>query len=349
MKVTKLTLGCAVAATALLLSCGKKEPDVAPVPDTEVQTAIDASWMTYVISDIDMMCAFLGENQLYEHFYIPIPDSIKGPQNGNVEPTRDLTDQRLSMNFYDCWSKDAIFRRGEVRLVYDPSDQINPNHNPNALYYHKFGFGGRLTLSDYRVKQIGDSLPWLLSMPAPGTIMNMLQDSAFDPLTEKMTWKIQAKFKFTNPADSTGKSDMTWEGIIYKTLENGNQPEVYNPSKSPAITWSLATCGYYGEVTGKIGSQTYSFKVDEKQKLIRDFTCAPDRVGGVKIGPDGKLEQRAEEHHPFVKGIASFTIGSAYPRQIYFGNESNSNLAWQCDNTGEVMIKGIAYKVNFSK
>ena len=83
--------------------------------------------------------------------------------------------------------------------------------------------------------------------------------------------------------------------------------------------------------------------------LIRDFSCAPDRVRGVKLDPQNNLEKLDLTHHPFVKGVAVFTIGDKYPRQIYFGNESNSGLAWQCDNVGEVMIKGIAYRVNFRK
>lgn len=346
MKVNKLTLGLMiVAASALMGGCGKKEPNVAPEPDTEVQTALDASWMTYVVSDIDMMCSFLGVDVPYEHFYEPIEDSVKGPFSGNIDATRDLSQERLSINFYDCWSKDGIWRRGEVRLIYDPDDKVNPKANPNATYYHRYGFGGLLALSDFRVQRVGDTLPYLLSMPANGTIMNVMAT----PSDQNMKWKIEAKFKFTHPTDETGNSDMTWEGVFYKTLENRSTPGVVDTTKNPAITWSLAVCGYYGEATGKIGNKPFTFSVKESERLIRDFTCTPDRVGGVSIDPNNNLVQRDETHHPFVKGIASFIIGSQYPRQIYFGNEGNPGLAWQCDNVGEVMIKGIAYRVNFIK
>jgi hypothetical protein len=48
-------------------------------------------------------------------------------------------------------------------------------------------------------------------------------------------------------------------------------------------------------------------------------------------------------------GIASFTVAELYPRQIYYGNEGEPGLPLQCDNTGEVLIKGISYRVNFMK
>jgi hypothetical protein len=38
-----------------------------------------------------------------------------------------------------------------------------------------------------------------------------------------------------------------------------------------------------------------------------------------------------------------------YPRQIYFGNEGNATLSAQCDNSAEVLIKGISYRIDLMK
>jgi hypothetical protein len=87
-------------------------------------------------------------------------------------------------------------------------------------------------------------------------------------------------------------------------------------------------------------------------QLVRNFLCYPDKIGTVSLTPSGNnfsLTPRFEEFHPFVSGIASFTTGDKYPRQIYFGNEGGTDLPAQCDNTGEVLIKGIVYRVNFRK
>jgi hypothetical protein len=105
-------------------------------------------------------------------------------------------------------------------------------------------------------------------------------------------------------------------------------------------------------------SATIPFKmtIDANTPLVRDFLCSSDPVSNVtSSGAAGSttISIAKEEHHPFIKGIASFTTGTPaqnlYPRQIYFGNEGNPDTAPQCDNTGEVLIKGISYKVNFRK
>ena len=77
-------------------------------------------------------------------------------------------------------------------------------------------------------------------------------------------------------------------------------------------------------------------------------------LGG--ISSTQPLKTWNSEFHPFKNGIVSFTVGSAYPRQIYYGNEVESQipapeeqLPAQCDNKGIVLIKGISYRVDFMK
>ena len=97
---------------------------------------------------------------------------------------------------------------------------------------------------------------------------------------------------------------------------------------------------------------------DDRHRLVLEKCLVRGRVGrprerrverGVALDERQGLTRLDGWHHPFVNGIATFKPSQKYPRQVYFGNESNVNLAWQCDNAGEVFIKGIAYRVNFRK
>src|SRR5687768_4310137 len=94
MNMKKLTLGISLLASAVLfMGCPKKVPNVPPVADTETQSAVDASWATYVITDIDQICAFMGEDRLLEHFYTPIPGT------STIQPIRDEASKTLIMAF----------------------------------------------------------------------------------------------------------------------------------------------------------------------------------------------------------------------------------------------------------
>jgi hypothetical protein len=344
-----------LAACAAFPGCNKHESSVPPEPDIDTQTALDAAWMTYVVTDIDQMTAFIGVGEERSTFYAPVNTATVSPAGGDVEPYNDPSTTRLSMLFNRTHSRDGRFRTGEIRLRYDPALRLIPEANPNALYYHKYGFAGELTLSDYYIDRSADTAAdlrgrqWLVTMPVAGLINNEMKQSAFNASNEKLTWRISAKFRFRHPTDASGNGDMSWEGTLYKVLENTSDPEVFDPSRNVAVTWSLAVCGYYGEITGKMGNRTYKLSIRENERLVRDFSCTPDRVNGVTISADGAIAPQHESHHPFVKGIAAFEMDNKYPRQVYFGNESNTRLSWQCDNTGEVLIKGIAYKVNFIK
>ncbi len=76
MKMKRVTLGFSIlaASTAFILGCSK-EPNEAPVADTETQSAVYASFANFIASDIDQICSFLGENTLQEHFYKAAPGS----------------------------------------------------------------------------------------------------------------------------------------------------------------------------------------------------------------------------------------------------------------------------------
>src|SRR5688572_21784595 len=116
-KMKKITLGFSVLALAMLfaVSCKKKEPNVEPVADMETQTAIDAAWATYVITDIDQICAFMGEDQLLKHFYTP---DLSVSNSGTISAIRDTTAKALVMGFNKTKCIDGRLREGSVFMYY---------------------------------------------------------------------------------------------------------------------------------------------------------------------------------------------------------------------------------------
>jgi hypothetical protein len=340
----------AVLASGLFFGCKKPTPNVAPEPDTEVETAIDAAWATYVITDIDMICGFLGENELYKHFYVDIPGTASA-SSGTVDPTRDPDSKTLNIAFFKTKCMDGRLREGTIFLDYKYDPLHNPGANPNSEYYHEYGFAGKISLEDYKVDgwKIDEFDPKF-----PGYIYNRRGNNN-DPA---YYWEISGKYLLSHPTDP--KKNIVWEGKIMKKITNPTQEfkvdnkivKVVDKTKAPVITWSLATVSYSGTISGSThGGIPFKMEVSDKTPLVRDFTCYPDKVAGVSLTtpPSATLLLRPEEHHPFVSGVASFTTSDKYPRQIYFGNEGSPDLASACDNNGEILIKGISYRVNFRK
>jgi len=354
MKMKRSTLGFSIlaASAAFVFSCSPKKVDP-PLADTEVQSSIYASFANYVVSDIEMACSFMAENNYgtSNMFYGEYPGSSSGT-SGTVVVTRDTTqnpangnEDQMSMSWNNSKCLDGNFRDGSI-FLYVP--QIS-----NQRYAHEALFQGRITFSTYKING------WTIELfndAAPIYIYSTLKVGKYSNATTNLTWRVAGKLKMTHPSDPN--KNMVWDGELFKTLKNTANPLVFPVSQKGAITWSLAIIGYDGKVNGS-GPQideegkvtpnvAYTMKIESPQQLIRDFQCAPDQVTGVTftIQP-GVVVKRGSEHHPFKAGVASFTVGSGYPRQIYYGNEGDPLLAAQCDNVGEVMIKGISYRINF--
>jgi hypothetical protein len=355
-----ITLGVsAVLATALTVACKEKVPNVAPEPDTETETAVDAAWATFVMTDIDMVVSFIAENDLFPKFYTHVPGT-ETANGGTVSAQREPGPKQLNINFNNAKCMDGRMRKGEIFIEYKYEDINHQGGNPNSNYYHEYGFACKVSLNDYRVDG------WLIdeyNPSFPAYIYNELTGHK----TGQMRWRIAGKIRMLNPADP--KKNIIWDGKIYKTLVNANESSVLSYTRGagiPVITWTNAICSYSGTVDGathatrdtltnELTSQGVSFrmKIDQNDQLIRDFKCYPDKVAAISLTSTGvntySMKPQYEEFHPFKSGIASFTTSTKYPRQIYFGNEGSPDLGAQCDNTGEVLIKGISYKVNFRK
>jgi hypothetical protein len=348
MKMKKHTLGFSILASVALLVLGcKKTPNVAPPEDSETQSAIDAVWMTHVITDLDMICGILGENQgQQDHMFREIPATIYGPGNGTVTGIRDVSAEYLIMSFNQTKCLDGRLRDGSVFMNYSVDKAVNPDGTANSNYYRVPGFTAQLTLTEYKVDG------WKVELydgAAPAYIYNRVKPYNYNPASQNLVWEIGGKFRFIPPPGSEGKT-MIWEGKIWKTLTNTSNPKVFSPKKDAAITWSLATVSYSGDISGMTpGDVPFRMHIESKP-LVRDMTCRPYKIEGAALTPtQGVIATVNSEHHPFIAGIASFTTGTLYPREIYFGGEGSPDLAPQCDNTGEVLIKGVSYKVEFKK
>mgnify|MGYP000965601897 CR=1 FL=1 len=356
MKMKRVILGFSTLAFSAMfvLSC-KPTANVEPQEDTEVQSALDAAWATQVVTDIEQMCAFMGENLGDRSFYNPTPDSYDATTaTGSITLTRDLSEKNLNIAFNKTKCNDGNFREGTIFMRYGPDPKYNQNANPNSVYYRDFGFVGRVTLSEYKVngwKIETESYDGIRGGPA--LIYNMVEKDDYDPAVTKLKWRLVGKFIFNHPSGDASKN-IIWDGDIMKTLTNSTDKTVFNATKTKkdvAITWSLGVVSYEGSVKGVTeGNVAYTATLSATKPLTRDFTCFSDKVGSIALN-SGSITVRPLEYHPFTQGICSFKTGTKYVRQVYFGVEGSDDASAvaPCDNAGEVLIKGISFKVDFRK
>jgi len=349
MKIQKFTLGLSILACSFILfSCGKKVPNKEPVADTEIQSSVDAVWATYVIADMAQICGFMGEGYDLQHFYTPSSIST-----GTFTPVRDLANDQLVFSWNQTHCIDGRLRDGSIFLFSKKDPISNPDANDNSRYYRDFGFVGRIQLSNYKV----DGWQVALFSNAPAYIYNKTAPFTYDPSKVQLTWRVAGKFLLTHPTDPT--KNIVWDGELYKTLTNSTDKDIFPINKQDEIRW-VSTVGnvkkgaivhYHGRVSGMTSANIpFEMTIDSRTPLVRDLLCSSDPVATVAAAAgtgSNSVAIEREEHHPFIGGVASFTTGDAYPRQIFFGNEDNTEKT--CDNKGIVRIKGISYKVDFRK
>lgn len=387
MKIKRIALSLTILglSTALIVSC-KKPSNEAPVADTETESAVDASWATFALTDIEQISAFIGENQPLNHFYKDIPGSYNSANStGSITATRDTNGASKNINvaFNKSWCYDGHFREGTLFWFYnydaDYDKFVGNNKNSNARYSHDYGHVARISLIDYKVDgwQIDiDNTKHGLIRAVVANLMPANYVAANTPIR----WRFVGDFTFTHPTDPS--KNMSVSVDLVKKLVNSTDKKIYDQStRGATINWSnfftgtstqptpsVATTAAYVAYTGTVSGNTqngakFRMVIDSLHPLIRDFLCYADKIGGVTVTTTtAGIVPRYQEFHPFIQGISSFTTGldatdiysagksSIYPRQIYFGNEDNDpNSTGSCDNTGLVLIKGIGYKVDLRK
>jgi hypothetical protein len=333
----------ALIITLLLTACGEKsifnrhpkQPNTPPEQDKELQSTIDVMYATQAITDIDMIMGCMGVTDLYPITYTHSPASdVSVPGVGTYRIIRDAINDpsRISAAYNRTSCMDGKMRWGTISMYYQ-------NPQLNTEYYSDYGFVAQGSLSEYQVDD------WRITTDQPIWVYNLLPAPNWNAASTKMSWLIEGSFKFEHRTDP--KRNMVWTGKIVKTLTNTSDRRVYDGSRLVTINWPLAQVEYTVSATGVTnGDVPFKLEVNEHTPLVRDFQCYPNPIGGVTVpGPQSwKLE-----FHPFNKGIAYFTTGDKYMRQIFLGNEGSPALQSQCDNTGEVLIKGISYDVVFAK
>jgi hypothetical protein len=358
MKIGKLGLASAILAALLMTQCKPKTANVEPVADTETESAVEAAWATYLIMDVEQLAAFVCDDELDNHPYMPV-------QNGTTyyEVTRDLAASQLVPTWKNgpLVCRDGRTRDGSVFFYTYLDTAANPDADRNSRYYRDYAFVGNISFQNYIVDG------WEIKLQDPGNrgyVFNKRKKRTYQA-DEILTWRIGGKFLIKHPTDAS--KDITWEGEIFKELINSDDKDIWVPGGQKTINWlftdsktgkitKAANCRYYGSMFGTTGgNKPYKMEIKKETPLIRDFMCTADPVASVSAAGTGTapFSYSVEEHHPIIGGIASFTTGTTaenkYPRQIYFGNEASEDQPRQCDYTGIVNIKGNYYPVNFRK
>ena len=379
MKNLKLGLPAVILALAAFTSCKKVVKDP-PVPDKETKTAVDIAYATHLVSDVEMICSVMGEDDTEgrNKFYDP-DDCNTTAVTGTVTVVRNLETRRISFNFNQTKCRDGRLRDGTVYLFYKyrlPSqvsgDSVKPGAQPpidqfdyiypdlpypytgNENYIRDYNFGGRITLEEYKVDGWHiDNKDMENPNPATNDVfayITNLRPNNNTPVAGDLKWNFKGSFTMKKNLDS-----MAWKGSWTKTLDNTEDPNVFKANAQTPITWSLATISYYGEAKGRTpGNVPFNITYHEKSPIVRTFTCAPEVVGSISLSPTYTLMGCKSEYHPFIGGMATFTTGDAYPRELYYDNTETKYhddkeplaLPKQCDNKAVIQIQGIYYPID---
>lgn len=337
MNAFKTSLITGSIACLIFTNACKPKPSTPPLPDTDTQSSVDATFALRCVTDIDMICAYVAEGNYgtsdATRFFEPNPDNVDNGITGIYAPIRHDDNFIVGYNKTSCY--DGHMREGTITLDYN-------NPVQGTWYYRNYKFKGKLTLSEYKI----DGWKIATTNGVPCSITNLLQNPAFSPQGTKLSWLIDGSFDFIHPSDPS--KNFTWKGKITKTLLNTSDPLVYPVSGMLKINWNKAQLSYEGEASATDASgKSYKIELSSSNPLVRDFTCSPDQVGGLQPDPIRRVWR--PESHPFVRGIAFLTPENASIRQVFYGNEGDPSLEFQCDNSGQVAIRGINYKVDFEK
>jgi len=357
MKIGKLGLASAILAALLMTQCKPKTANVEPVADTETESAVEASWATYLIIDVEQLAAYITDDELDNHPYVPVSN-----QSRDYEAVRqiDATQMFVTWRNGPVLCRDGRTRDGSVFFYTYLDTASNPDADRNSRYYRDYAFVGNISFGNYFVDG------WEIKLQDDGNrgyVFNKRKKRLYQA-DEILTWRIGGKFLIKHPTDAS--KNITWEGEIFKELTNSSDKDIWVTGGQKTINWFVAdkagkiiraaNCIYYGSMFGTTsGDKPYKMAIRKETPLVRDFMCTADPVASVSAAGTGTVPftYSLEQHYPIIGGIASFTTGTTaenkYPRQIYFGNEASQDQPRQCDYTGVVNIKGNYYPVNFRK
>jgi hypothetical protein len=308
---------CILLVVSVLVTFCKKPAKEATDPyvySSDIQTSKDLTAATFIVTDIDMLAGFLGENDLFNHCYLPQPGS------STMSVTRDTSAKIFLAAFNNSKCVDGKTREGSVFFSYNVPGQ----DNAAAQYYREFGFTCMVNFSDYKVN--GWKIE-LMNASVPAVIKNTVSSSQYDPKVTNLTWEFSGKLKLTNLSNG---NFIYWEGTLKKMLLNTSDPAVFNPNKQSAINFNKARIVYGGSFSGTTSDLlSYTVVIDDGNPILRDLNCAfvPGGSPGVT------------HYHPFIGGMMAANVSNFHPRTIWFGPNGT------CDNMAVISFKGENHEI----
>jgi hypothetical protein len=308
MKNKKFTIGLVllIAGSMAFTSCTKGKTNTEPTKDTEISTAADRVLLEMIASDMGEIIAqgADGGSTIF---------------SGTVTSATAFPNRTLVYSNTGGW--DGHTRSGTFTL--DESASFT-----GADYYRMPGYAATATVTNYVVDNYTVDV----------TTLKVQNTTAGGwTLGKDLTWKHTYDFKVTKPDGRilhyNGYENKILSGYIYGTSTNTNAAVTGTNSVSNTIIWQKASkVGFWGEASGSIvQGKLYTSSVAKDKMLIRDYTCAPE-----KIFPPSIISRN--ERHPFISGVMRLSFGPDLgERVIDFGENT-------CDYNVSITIDGNTYQ-----
>lgn len=294
-----------------------------PAPDSIADPIKDIEFVLLSISDIEYMTGMVGCGKLNQFLYSAQIDSTS-PPTSTTSLIRDTLLQYIFCSFNNTRGIDGFLRNGSININYQNTI------TPSAIYYTIPDFRAKITFASYKVNG------WLIELfnvTNPIELVN-ITPSNFNPISTNLKWTFKGKVKFTHPSDAN--RDIVCDFSLNKELLNTNDNTVYFHNTDKTITWSISKCKSTGILSGSLGTNTFTYSINNTQPLRRDFTCAIEQPSYTP----------SKQFHPFIEGACDFTIGNKTTQHINHNNHINSQPA-ACDNDGSVKINNTTYSISF--
>ncbi len=301
-----------------IAGCKKKEPGTAApvniVNDPGEQNVKEIFFATHLVTDLDMLLAFPGDNDHKQTFYTGFPASTN-----TVTYVRKEYDAYFFASFNNVLCLDGKTRNGTLYVSFGEPFRVF------APYFHQYNYKAHVKFINFSVDG------WkveLIDTTQTFYIASEMPSNAFNPSNDNMRWKIKGKLKFTHPE----KGQITWDGELNKLLLNATDTAVFNLTHPRPMKWRKSKVSYHGYAKGTTtDSKAYFIETLSGEPLLRDFTCPylPPSTGSLQATT-----------YPFISGGASFSNDNITLRQIDFGAASS------CDDKATVIYHRRKYQIS---
>lgn len=320
------SFGVALVTFCLFFGACRKEkvttleettPSSDPYYSADLQSSKDITTAVYIISDIEMICSFLGENTAPNSFYNEAAGS------NTVSYSRNESTRLASMTFNKTTCNDGKKRDGTVSMNFaappPPPDVPPPPPGAGPLFTRDAGYIGKISFKAYTVD---DWKVELFYADTPMFLFNTLPAPDYNTATTNIVWKLGGKLRLIR-----GNDTLIWTGTLTKTLENTSDVNVFSSDKKSAIKWNLAKISYSDSVWGLSKGIYSKYAINKTNPLRRDFNCS------VNMNPG--------QCYPFRSGVATYNYGAVYTRTINYGPNND------CDIKGTIKFQDETHEVDF--